>query len=185
MKIEKHITYLMITLLYSSFAFSSMPKRGDHDIPISCDINYIYENTSDSLSINKNNFPSYDAGELAETDPHIILITIKECSNNYNSVRLKIENSSIDNSTGYLKNTANDDYASSNVAFQLLYDDEERPINLNNENEFTTQFIEEEAEFYFLVNYVKKDNMPPESGHIQSNINFVVMINDDVVNFND
>ncbi|MCK9782149.1 MULTISPECIES: fimbrial protein [Proteus] len=185
MKKKQYIIYLIITLLYSSFSFSSPPRRGDHDMILSCDISYIYENINDRLSINGNDFLSYEKGELANIDPHIILITIKDCSKSHGNVRLKIENTSIDSSTGYLKNTISDDRASSNIAFQLLYNEEERPINLNEKNEFTEELIDGEAEFYFLVNYVKKDNMPPSSGYVSSNIHFSIMINDDIVNFDD
>ena len=187
MKNKTHFVYLIIILLYSSFSFSfsSMPRRGDLEIPQSCDIDYIYENTSDRFSINGNDFLSYEAGELASTDPHIILISIKDCSKSYGDVRLKIENTSIDHITGYLKNTINDNNASSNITFQLLYNEEERPINLNKESEFTEELIDGEAEFYFLVNYVKKDNMPPASGYIASNIHFIMTINDDIVVFNE
>ncbi|WP_454208187.1 hypothetical protein [Proteus sp. Marseille-Q3619] len=83
MRNKKHFVYLIIILLYSSFSFSSIPRRGDHDIPLSCDMGYIYENTSDRFSINGNDFLSYEAGELANTDPHIILISIKDCSKSY------------------------------------------------------------------------------------------------------
>ncbi|WP_100159378.1 fimbrial protein [Proteus columbae] len=184
MKNKKYFAYLIIILLYSSFSFSSPPRRGDHDIPLSCDMDYIYENTNDRFSISENDFLSYEKGELANIDPHIILITIKECSKSNGNIRLKIENSSIDNTTGYLKNMISASNASSNIAFQLLYNDEERPINLNKESEFTEELIDGEAEFYFLVNYVKKDNKPPASGYIRSNIHFIAMINDDIVNFN-
>lgn len=183
MKNKKHFVYLIIILLYSSFSFSSIPKRGDHDIPLSCDIDYIYENTSDRFSINGNDFSSYEKGELANIDPHIILITIKDCSKSNGDIRLKIENTSIDNTTGYLKNMISAPNASNNIAFQLLYNEDERPINLNKKSEFTEELTDGEAEFYFLVNYVKKDNMPPASGYIRSNINFIAMINDDIVNF--
>lgn len=184
MKNKKFIAYLIITLLYSSFSFSSPIRRGDHDIPLTCDVNYIHENTSDRISINENDFLSDDKGELANIDPHIILITIKDCSKSNGDIRLKIENTSIDNTTGYLKNMISAPNASSNIAFQLLYNEEERPINLNKENEFAEELIDGEAEFFFLVNYVKKDNMPPASGYIRSNLHFIVIINDDIVNFN-
>lgn len=185
MKNKKYFFYLIIILLYSSFSFSfsSIPRRGDHDIPLSCDIDHIYENTSDRFSINGNDFSSYEKGELANIDPHIILINIKDCSKSNGNIRLKIENTSIDNTTGYLKNMISAPDASNNIAFQLLYNEEERPINLNKKSEFTEELTDGEAEFYFLVNYVKKDNMPPASGYIRSNINFIVMINDDIVNF--
>lgn len=184
MKKKQYIIYLIITLLYSSFSFSSPPRRGDHDIILSCDIDYIHENINDRFSINGNDFLSYEKGEIANIDPHIILITIKDCSKSHGDVRLKIENTSIDNTTGYLKNMVSDDKASSNIAFQLLYNEEERPINLNEESEFNANLIDGEAEFYFLVNYVKKNNMPPSSGYVRSNIHFIIMINDDIVNFN-
>lgn len=185
MKNKKYIIYLIIILLYSSFSLPSVARRGDHHIPLSCDIDYINENISDRSSISENDFSSYEAGTLANNDNHIILIIIKDCSESYGNVRLKIENSSIDNATGYLKNTITGNSASANIAFQLLYNEEERPINLNKENEFTEKLIDGSAEFYFLVNYVKKDNMPPKPGYIKSNINFITIINDDVVILND
>lgn len=174
----------MITLLLISFSLSSAPRRGDHEIPSSCDIDYIYENISDRTSINENDFSSHEAGTLADTENHIIIITINDCSKSHGEVRLKIENSSIDNSTGYLKNWIADDSASANIAFQLLYNVEQRPLELNKENEFIEKLIDGATEFYFLVNYVKKDNMPADPGYIQSSINFFIMINDDVVEFN-
>ncbi|WP_193016576.1 MULTISPECIES: fimbrial protein [Gammaproteobacteria] len=185
MKNKKHIHYLMIILLLFSFSLPSTARRGDHDIPLSCDIDYIHENINDNMSINGNDFSSYDAGTLSDTENHIILIIIKDCSKSYGDVRLKIENSSIDNATGYLKNNIIGSEASSNIAFQLLYDIEERPINLNKENEFIESLVDGTAEFYFQVNYVKKDDMSPDPGYIQSNIHFVIMINDDVVIFNE
>lgn len=184
MKNKQHLIYFIILLIYSSFSFSSMPRRGDHDIPLSCNIDYIYENTSDRFSINGNDFSSYEKGELANIDPHIILITIKDCSKSNGDIHLKIENTSIDSTTGYLKNSINDHDASNNIAFQLLYNEEERPIDLNKERVFIEELIDGETEFYFLVNYVKKDSMPPMPGYIRSNINFIVMINNDIVNFN-
>ncbi|QIG06043.1 fimbrial protein [Proteus sp. ZN5] len=180
----KKATCLIITLLLISFSLSSTPRRGDHEIPLSCDINYIYENISDRSSINENDFSSHEAGTLADTDNHIIIITINDCSKSHGKVYLKIENSSIDNNTGYLRNWITDDSASANIAFQLLYSDRERPINLTKENKFNETLIDGATEFYFLVNYVKKDNMPAKPGYIQSTINFSVMINDNVVGFN-
>ncbi|MBI6531107.1 type 1 fimbrial protein [Proteus vulgaris] len=181
----KNIIYLIITLLFIFFSLPSVARRGDHDIPLSCNIDYIYENISDRLSVNENDFSSHIAGTLADIDNHIIIIVIKDCSKSYGDVRLKIENSSIDNNTGYLKNRITGDSASDNVAFQLLYNIEEKPINLNEESEFIETLNDGTTEFYFSVNYVKKDNMPPNSGYIQSNIIFTIMINDNVVTFDD
>lgn len=182
----KKITQLIIMLLLTSFSLPSTASRGDHEIPLSCDIDYIYENISDRLSINENDFSSHEAGTLANIDNHIIIIIIiKDCSKTHGEVRLKIENSSIDTNTGYLKNMIAGDNASTNIAFQLLYNDEENPINLNEKNEFVEELIDGEAEFYFLANYVKKDDFPPKPGYIQSNIQFITKINDDVVMFND
>lgn len=170
----KKITQLIIMLLLTSFSLPSTASRGDHEIPLSCDIDYIYENISDRLSINENDFSSHEAGTLANIDNHIIIIIIiKDCSKTHGEVRLKIENSSIDTNTGYLKNMIAGD------------NDEENPINLNEKNEFVEELIDGEAEFYFLANYVKKDDFPPKPGYIQSNIQFITKINDDVVMFND
>ncbi|MBQ0215207.1 type 1 fimbrial protein [Proteus vulgaris] len=181
----KKTIHLIIMLLLVSFSLPSKARRGDHDISLSCDINYIYENISDRFSVNENDFSSFDAGTLADIDNQIIIIVINDCSKSYGEIRLKIENSSIDNNTGYLKNMIVGDSASTNIAFQLLYNIEEKIINLNEENEFIETLNDGAAEFYFLVNYVKKDNMAPNPGHIQSNIFFTVMINDDVVIFDD
>lgn len=123
----KKITQLIIMLLLTSFSLPSTASRGDHEIPLSCDIDYIYENISDRLSINENDFSSHEAGTLANIDNHIIIIIIKDCSKTHGEVRLKIENSSIDTNTGYLKNMITGDNASTNIAFQLLYNDEETP----------------------------------------------------------
>ncbi|MBG2836081.1 fimbrial protein [Proteus terrae] len=181
----KKTIYLIITLLLISFSLSSAPRRGDHEIPLSCVIDYIYENISDKISINENDFSSHEAGTLSDTDSHIIIITINDCSKSYGEVRLKIENSSIDNNTGYLKNQITDDSASANIAFQLLYNEEQRPLDLNKENEFVEDLIDGEVEFYFFANYVKKDDISPKPGYIQSNIQFTIKINDDVVTFDD
>ncbi|MEZ2683556.1 fimbrial protein [Proteus vulgaris] len=181
----KNIIYLIIILLLSSFSLPSTARRGDHEFTSSCNIDYIYENISDRLSVNKNDFSSHAAGTLADIDNHIIIIVIKDCSKSNGDIRLKIENTSIDNTTGYLKNIISAPDASNNIAFQLLYNEEERPINLNKKSEFTEELIDGETEFYFLVNYVKKDSMPPSPGYIRSNINFIVMINNDIINFND
>lgn len=181
----KTIIYLIIILLLSSFSLPSTARRGDHEISSSCNVDYIYENISDRLSVNKNDFSSHAAGTLADIDNHIIIIVINDCSKSNGDIRLKIENTSIDNTTGYLKNMISAPDASNNIAFQLLYNEEERPINLNKKSEFSEELIDGEAEFYFSVNYVKKDSMPPAPGYIRSNINFIVMINNDIVNFND
>lgn len=145
----KKITQLIIMLLLTSFSLPSTASRGDHEIPLSCDIDYIYENISDRLSINENDFSSHEAGTLANIDNHIIIIIIKDCSKTHGEVRLKIENSSIDTNTGYLKNMITGDNASTNIAFQLLYNDEETPINLNEKMSLLKNLLMEKQSFIF------------------------------------
>lgn len=43
----------------------------------------------------------------------------------------------------------------------------------------------EKLSFIFFANYVKKDDTPPKPGYIQSDIQFTIKINDDVVTFDD
>ncbi|HCH50085.1 MAG TPA: fimbrial protein [Proteus sp.] len=170
-----------ITLLISLISFSSSAQhRGDILLPLNCMVDIYTDNNNNTININ--DFTSQQAGALASTHATItIILKVLDCSIKNDDIKLTIDPHSIDPNTGYLKNNILDNSASQNVAFQLFYDDEERAINLNNENTFITNITDGDAEFYFAINYVKTDNLPPKPGKIQSNIIFNLMIDEEIV----
>ncbi|MEQ5224499.1 fimbrial protein [Proteus cibi] len=175
---KKALLTIFSILLFSPYTYS---QRGDHNIKHSCMIEPIYIDNNTNR-ITSNDFPSQNIGTLADNHVAItLIISVKECSITDGKIRLAIDKSSIDINNGYLKNTIDASLASKNVAFQLITGDDERAINLNDENDFFEEVIEGEAEFYFNINYVKKDSNPPQSGRIQSSIIFNLMIDDEIV----
>ena len=174
-------TTLLTTFIMFLFSPYSYSQRGDHNIKHSCIIEPIYIDNNTNR-ITSNDFSSQNIGTLANNYMAItVVISVKECSITNGKIKLIIDRSSIDMNTGYLKNTIDTNLASENTAFQLILGDDERAINLNNESDFYEEVIDGEAEFYFNINYVKKDSNPLKSGRIQSSVIFNLMIEDEII----
>lgn len=174
-------TNLIIALfLYFPFVALSEIRRGDIPPPTSCNITFPHDILFDN--INTDDFSTYHAGTLAnEYYIQPIPIIINNCSVKNIDVKLSINKQSIDSDSGYFINYVDSPSASKNITFQLL-DDDENPINLNQRNNFIKTIDEKnEAEFYFSLNYVKKDNLPPSPGRINTNIIFNIFINDEII----
>lgn len=176
-----NITFLIpLLLLHFPFIALSDNRRGSLPPPISCDIHIPYNTILNDISAD--DFATHDAGTLADEDySEIILLSFENCSENNTKITVNIDNQSIDLNNGYLINHATGPAVSDNITFQLI-DAEDNPINLNQRNTFTKTIDENNsAHFNFLLNYVKKDNLPPKSGSVSAHIMFIVEANDQIV----
>lgn len=176
-KIKK--VYLTLMLSFPFIVFSK-EKINDIALPTSCDI-FISQNIPFD-NINADDFITQHAGTLAdERYIQTIPLLFKECSRNKVDIKISINQQNIDVNNGYLKNNSPSSLASENITFQLL-DEDDNPIDLNQKNNFHKVISNNnDAEFYFSLNYVKKDNRPPLAGEVNANIIFDIFINDELV----
>lgn len=176
-----NITFLIpLLLLYFPFIALSDNRRGSLPPPVSCHISMPYTTVLDNIS--SDDFATHYAGTLADEDySEIILLSFENCSENNTEITVSIDNQSIDFNNGYLVNHATGPAASDNITFQLI-DDEDNPINLNQRNTFTKTINEHnEAHFHFLLNYVKKDDLPPKPGSVSTHIMFTMEANNQLI----
>ncbi|MCO8052165.1 MULTISPECIES: fimbrial protein [Proteus] len=180
MKSIKIMVLTPLLLLYFPFIALSENRRGSLPPPVSCDIYIPY--TTVFSNITSDDFTTPHAGTLANEDySEVILLSFENCSKNNTEITVSIDNKSIDFNNGYFINHATGPTASNNITFQLI-DDENNPINLNQKNKFTKTIDEHnEVHFHFLLNYVKKDDLPPMPGSITTHIMFNMEANDQII----
>lgn len=181
---EKTICLIIILFLYFPFSAFSEKRRSDILPPTSCDIHIPQGILFDDISTD--DFPANEAGTLADENYiQTISISFEGCSKNNLNIKISIDPINIDFSNGYLINNAINSLASDNVTFQLLDEENENPINLITKNTFNKVAKNNQAEFYFSLNYVKKDNHPPSPGKIDTKITFNIEINDEIIAMED
>lgn len=180
MKSIKKIVLIAILLLCFPFFVLSENRRGSLPPPVNCDITITHNVVLNNVS--SDDFTTHHAGTLAnESHSEILLLLFQNCSKKNTEVTVRIDNKNIDFNNGYFINNATGPTASDNITFQLI-DDEDNPINLTQRNTFSKIINQNnEAHFYFSLNYVKKDDFPPMPGNIKTDIMFNMEANDQFI----